>query len=220
MRLPRCLVKCPRENEPATRAQFPATQAQFSATRAQFQKVCKAKAPPRSLCICMCLILPFLAHLFATKARANICVSMGPAGLTHFGTQELASTRGSIEPFLKGYGETELHTASAVCARLAVRDKGLWRLRKNPYDKCSLSGVTFKGENSGTQEPASTRGSIVVSTKGTKTPLIWPGARGELSSNLPSVRVWGMRNGRTREENHPLVSFLRESPGSFQVMLY
>ena len=79
LRLPRCLVKCPRENEPATRAQFPATRAQFSANRAQFQKVCKAKAPPRNLCICTCLILPFLAHLFATKARANICVSMGPA---------------------------------------------------------------------------------------------------------------------------------------------
>ena len=43
-------------------------------------KVCKAKAPPRNLCVCMCLHLPFLAHLFATKARANIFVSMGPAG--------------------------------------------------------------------------------------------------------------------------------------------
>ena len=28
-------------------------------------------------------VLPFLAHLFATKARANICVSMGPAGIVH-----------------------------------------------------------------------------------------------------------------------------------------
>ena len=90
LRLPRCLVKRPRENEPATRAQFPATRAQFSATRAQFQKVCKAKAPPRNLCLCMCLILPFLAHLFATKARANICVSMGPAGEGFCGVETCA----------------------------------------------------------------------------------------------------------------------------------
>ena len=39
-------------------------------------------AIPKSVSVrCMCLHLPFLAHLFATKARANICVSMGPAGL-------------------------------------------------------------------------------------------------------------------------------------------
>ena len=40
----------------------------------------KSVHPPRNLCVCMCLHLPFLAHLFAMKARANICVSMGPGG--------------------------------------------------------------------------------------------------------------------------------------------
>ena len=84
LRLPRCNWSSARENEPATRAQFPATRAQITATRAQFQKVCTAKAPPRNLCVCMCLHFPLLAHLFATRARANICVSMGPAGGLEF----------------------------------------------------------------------------------------------------------------------------------------
>ena len=67
------LAKSPGENEPATRAQF-------SATRAQIQKVCKANALCGNPFVCVCLHLPALAPLSATKARANICVSMGRAG--------------------------------------------------------------------------------------------------------------------------------------------
>ena len=89
------LVKCPGENKPATRAQFPA-RAQFSTTRAQFQKACKAKDLPRSPCVCM------YHHLFATEARANICVSIcreisfGPA---HFESICFHKPERRTEPF-------------------------------------------------------------------------------------------------------------------------
>ena len=45
-----------------------------------FPKSVQSKALPRNPCVCKCLYLPVLAHLFATKAPAHICVSMGPAG--------------------------------------------------------------------------------------------------------------------------------------------
>ena len=75
LRLPSCFGEVLERNEPATRAHFPASWAPFSATRAHLQQVYKAKDLPRNPCVCMC------GHLFARKARASICVSMGPAGI-------------------------------------------------------------------------------------------------------------------------------------------
>ena len=79
LRLPSCFgEKCSRESEPAT--QVPATRGKFRQLGRKSKKVCKAKALPCNPCVCMCLHLTLLAHLFAAKARANICVSMGRAG--------------------------------------------------------------------------------------------------------------------------------------------
>ena len=118
LRLPRCLVKCSRENEPATRAQFPAT-------RAQFQKVCKAKAPPRNLCG-MCLHFHFsrtylprkLEQAFvyqwvlqepinwANDIEPQIAVDEGNGGL------------GDCNSRLRGMPSEELASSRVLCAAL------------------------------------------------------------------------------------------------------
>ena len=59
-----------------------------------FGEVLQGKRTP---CVCMSLHLPSLAHLFATKARANICVSMGPAGWEYLAP--ISSTLHAALPF-------------------------------------------------------------------------------------------------------------------------
>ena len=82
------------------------------------QKVCKAKAPARNLRICMCLILLFIAHLLATKARANICVSMGSAGTTSFHLRRL------VRKWLKRKGTAQIEGGCSKEAKAWLSKRG------------------------------------------------------------------------------------------------
>ena len=63
-----------------------------SAISRYLSAISATRAPPKSVqsqsfacnpCDSVCLHLTLLAHLFATKVRASICVSMGPAGIRY-----------------------------------------------------------------------------------------------------------------------------------------